>query len=161
MKNFLIIGLLFVLMMFSGGSAAQTVDDPSPGLRPSEELKQNRSEENKNKLRYAASQHEILSILIDEGDFEGIIPEFNKILELGLEGDDERLVVKEALIIADRLMRLEQFTVAHEIIDETLEVTHQRDNQFSLMMMKGKIFKEQGQIRKALRAYKEAQKIQR
>jgi hypothetical protein len=147
--------------MFSGVSTAQVVDDSSPALRESSETRADRSEENKDKLRFAASQHEIISILIDEADFDGIIPEFDKILELGFTGDDERLVVKEALIISDRLMRLGQFPVAHEIIDETLEVTHQRDNQFSLLMMKGKIFKEQGQIRRALRAYKQAQRIQR
>lgn len=162
MRKILIMNLLFVLM-FSGVSAAQVVDNSVPGVRSVEPqtVRQGRSDEIKDKLRYAASQHEILSILIDEEDFEGVIPEFNKILDLNLQGDDEQLVTKEALIIAVRLLEAKQYVIAHEIIDETLEVTHQRDNQFSLLMMKGKIFKEQGQIRKALKAYKEAQKIQK
>jgi len=165
MKSLPAICLLFVLML-SGVSAAQVADDPSISKTPVQNFpgvirKQNRSEEDLAKLRFAASQHEIISILLDEQDFEGIVPEYNRILELELTGDDESLVVKEALIIADRLMKLEQYPLAHEIIDETLEVTRQRDNRFSLLMMKGKIYKEEGQIRKALKTYKAAQRIQK
>jgi len=165
MKSLPAICLLFVLML-SGVSAAQVADDPSISKTPVQNFpgvirKQNRSEEDLAKLRFAASQHEIISILLDEQDFEGIVPEYNRILELELTGDDESLVVKEALIIADRLMKLEQYPLAHEIIDETLEVTRQRDNRFSLLMMKGMIHKEEGQIRKALKTYKAAQRIQK
>jgi hypothetical protein len=36
------------------------------------------------KLQYAASQHEIISILIDEGDWNQAVAEFYKILDLDL-----------------------------------------------------------------------------
>ena len=42
------------------------------------------------KLEYAATQYEIVSILIEQGKYEAVIPEFRRILKLGLE--DETLV---------------------------------------------------------------------
>jgi tetratricopeptide (TPR) repeat protein len=158
------IGLLLVLIL-SGVTGAQVSDDrEQAGTRErvfdSSDQDPNRSIEYMDKLRYAASQHEIISILIEEGEYNQVITEFAKILELGLSGSDERLVVKEALIVASRLIESQQYSVAHEVVDEALEITQQRENRFSLIMMKGKVFKEEGKLKQALNAYRRAQKIQ-
>jgi hypothetical protein len=47
------------------------------------------------KLRYAAAQHEIITILINEGQYSRVPVEFQKILDLGFGGAQEELVVKE------------------------------------------------------------------
>ena len=55
------------------------------------------------KLEYAGAEHEIISIFIEEGKYAAILPEFRKILELGLTGKDETLVVYSALTFAESM----------------------------------------------------------
>ena len=59
------------------------------------------------KLEYAATQYEIVSILIEQGKYEAVIPEFRRILKLGLE--DETLVASSALDFAAAAIEREQY----------------------------------------------------
>jgi hypothetical protein len=109
------------------------------------------------KLRFAASQHEIISILIQEQDFGGALLEFRRILALELS--EEGLVVDEAWLIVDRLMAAGRYEYAHQIIDDTLETIEIPKNRFSLMMLKGKVYKDEGKLKDAVRVYREAQRL--
>lgn len=113
------------------------------------------------KLNFAASQHEIIGILIDQGYFDAIPEEFEKILQLGLTGPEEELVVRSAWQIVDRLRDARQFGLAHQVVDETLKRTRANENRFSLLMMRAKIFQDQKLLKQAVQAYKEAQELQR
>lgn len=112
------------------------------------------------KLRYAAAQHEIITILINEGQYDRIPAEFQKILDLGFTGDQEDLVVKEAWAIVTGLMANRQFESAHRIVDEALRKVERSDSRFALIMLKGKLFKQEGRLKDALNAYRQAQQLQ-
>jgi hypothetical protein len=111
-------------------------------------------------LRIAATQHEIISILLSEENYEEILPEYRRILALGLEGQNEKLVVREAWIVAGRLAEVGRFALAHQLVDETLAVSELEESRFTLLMVKGKVFKEEGRVKDALKVYRDAQKLQ-
>jgi len=112
------------------------------------------------KLQFAASQHEIISILIEEGDWNQAVAEYYKILDLGLGIEYEGSLVEEAWQITERLLEAGQYDFCHQIIDSTLETCKLPDNRFTLLILKGKAFKQEGKIKAALDVFREAQAIQ-
>ena len=112
------------------------------------------------KLRYASAQHEIISILLQERQYDAVLSEFQKILMLNLDGESEILVVQEVWQIIDSLVAAQQFSLAHKLIDSALQKMTRPDNEFTLQMLKGKVYKEQGLLKQALEVYRAAQEPQ-
>ncbi len=112
------------------------------------------------KLRFAAAQHEIVAILIKEEQFDRVFPEFSRILELGFEGPAEELVVKATWSVVSGLTEAARFDVAHRVIDGALRHTAEPDSEFGLLMLKGKVYGQEGRIREALQTYRLAQRLQ-
>lgn len=112
------------------------------------------------KLQYAASQHEIIVILIEEGDWNQAVEEFYKILDLDLGVESEGSLVEEVWQITEQLLSAKQYDFSHQIIDSTLEICKLPDNRFTLLILKGKVFKEEGKLKAALDAFREAQALQ-
>ncbi|UCF36645.1 MAG: hypothetical protein JSU96_17805 [Acidobacteriota bacterium] len=137
-KRIAIISLLLLLLLSAVAVAQRPMDEQA-------------------KLRFAATQHEIISILIEEGEFDRVLPEFRKIVNLGLQ--DERLVVQEVGVVTNGLMVLDAFSTAHQIIDEFLPLAKERENQFTLLMIKGKVFKQEGRLKDAVKMYRQAQEL--
>lgn len=112
------------------------------------------------KLNFAATQHEIISILFKEEKYSEVLPEYRKILSLGLKGENETRVVQEAYWIVEQLRQAKKHSVAHQIVEETLARTSARENKFTLMMIKGKILKDEGRLDEAIELYRKAQEFQ-
>jgi tetratricopeptide (TPR) repeat protein len=108
-------------------------------------------------LRFAASQHEIISILLDDGRYDEVLPEFWKILDLELTEENEKPVVQEAWLIGERLREVGEYTLAHQVVDDSLDELETSDSRFYLLMLQGKIFQDEGLTEEALEAYREAQ----
>ena len=137
--------LALLLLLVTGQVAAQTAT-----TRSSEDAR----------LRYAAAQHEIITILINEGQYDRVPAEFQKILDLRFGGAQEELVVKETWAIVNGLMAKRQFEPAHRVVDEALRYAVQSESRFALIMLKGKIYKQEGRLKDALNAYRQAQQLQ-
>lgn len=112
------------------------------------------------RLRFAAAQHEIITILVREGQYDRVVEEFQKILALGFTGPQEELVVRETWAIVKGLMEQRAYDTAHEVIRSALQTLKGDDSHFALLMLRGKLFKEQGRLREALEAYRQAQQLQ-
>ena len=84
-------------------------------------------------LRFAASQHEIIKILLDEDRYADVLPEFSKILDLDLTGEDEKPVVQEAWLIGERMREMGEYDLAHEIVDGALDELEAFESQFYLL----------------------------
>lgn len=110
-------------------------------------------------LRFAATQHEIIAILIEEEEFDRVVPEFQKILDLGFSGEQERLVVKEAWVVANGLLAAQRYDLAHQVVDSALNRLQSEESEFQLLMLKGKLYKQQGMVQEAVRTYRQAQRI--
>ncbi len=111
------------------------------------------------KLQTAAAQHAIIEILLQEHNYSQVLSEFKKILDLELTGSNEQNVVKSAWIIVENLRGVHQFGVAEEIVDETLAQTKQNKSKFNLMMLKGKIYHDQGRFQEAKQVYRRATQL--
>ena len=112
------------------------------------------------KLRFASAQHEIISILLQEQRYDAVMPELKKLLALNLKGVNEKLLVQSIWLFADQLVAADQFALAHEAIDSALSKVAEDANEFTLLMLKGKIYKEQGKLKEALDLYRAAQELQ-
>ncbi|MFQ5741310.1 MAG: hypothetical protein ACE5JX_20115 [Acidobacteriota bacterium] len=115
--------------------------------------------ENRPALNFAASQHEIILLLLEEGEFDTIPGEFSRILALGLSGEQEKLVTQSAWQIVERLRDLRQFSLGHEIVDEALATIRQPENKFSLLMLKAKIYQDQKLFGLAIQTLRKAQTL--
>ena len=109
------------------------------------------------KLRYAASQHEIIKILLDDGRYDEVLPEFWEILKLDLTDEHEKPVVREAWLVGERMSEVGEYDLAHEVVDDTLDQLETSESRFYLLMLKGKVFQNEGLTEEALEAYREAQ----
>ena len=110
------------------------------------------------KLRIAASQYEIIELLMQKHDYSQILGEYRKILALNLE--DEKLVVQATKLIAvDRLCTAGQYSLATQIINEALSTARLSDSKFFLMMAKGKVLKDQGKLQEAIEIFRKAQQF--
>jgi tetratricopeptide (TPR) repeat protein len=143
-----IASIFLLTCLLSGGALAQRA-----------ELPQNLRQQEETKLRFAASQHEIISILLHEERYESVLEEFQKILDLSFVGENEALVVEEAWLIAEYLREAGQFEVAHQVVDRTLSEVGSVQNRFLLMMLKGKVLREEGRLSEALDVYRQAQEL--
>lgn len=110
-------------------------------------------------LRMAATQHEIIAILIEQGEFDQVLPEFEKILDLGFTGEREQLVVKEVWVVVNGLMAAQKYELGHQVIDSALRRLHEADSEFQLLMLKGKLYRQQGLVHEAVRTYRQAQRL--
>ena len=111
------------------------------------------------KLEYAGAEHEIVSILIEEGKYAAVLPEFRKILELGLTGKDETLVVYSALTFAKSMTETGQHRTAHEILNSSISQLRERASKYTLLMYKAKYLKDQGRTQEAIEIYRKAQQL--
>lgn len=142
-------GLLLVFSILASVAPAQVANGEIPATADLE-----------TRLRFAATQHEIISILLQEQEFELVRQEFEKILALQFSEEHEKLVVQEAWIIAQQLLQADQFALTHEIIDATLGQIRSSENQFTLLMLKGKVLRDEGRLQEALSVYQEARQLQ-
>lgn len=111
------------------------------------------------KLRIAESQYEIIQVLVQKHDYSQVLGEYRKILNLDLGLENEERVIKAALMFADALRQVGQYSLATRIIDETLTVVKLSESKFYLMMAKGKILKDQGRLQEAIEVYRKAQQF--
>ncbi len=149
MKQTLFAVLVGMLLSLSVPVASGTLQEISPN-----------SDDLESKLRFAAGQHEIIGILLEQGSFSEILIEYRQILELELRGENEVPVVKEAWYLVEQLRQSEQYSLAHAVVDESLEWLQNRESTFYLLIMRGKIFHDEGRTEEALDAYREAQEFQ-
>jgi tetratricopeptide (TPR) repeat protein len=112
------------------------------------------------KLRFAASQHEIIAIHLQEGSYEAAVSEYKAILALGLRDVNEGLLVREAWQIALSLNEAKQYDLAFSVVDDTLASVRTNENKFTLLMLKGKTLKEAGRLKEAVKVYRQAQELQ-
>lgn len=111
------------------------------------------------KLQTAAAQHAIIEVLLKEQEYSQVLPEFKKILDLNLTGSNEQNVVKSAWIIVENLRAVHQFALAEQIVDGTLSQAKHNKNRFDLLMLKGKIYQDQGRLQEAKQVYRKAQQL--
>ena len=100
-------------------------------------------------LSIAEKQFDIVKLLIKEGQFDQVLPEMRKILDLNLHGKYEQAVAMAASLIAHQLAENKQYALGHELLDETLDRMLSKDNIASLLSIKAYLYKSEGKLEKA------------
>ena len=132
---------------------SQAASAPSAGPPSQQELKQMTS--------IAWTQHEIIRVLISQGQYGRVVSEMKKILELNLPEKFEGAVAESASLIAGMLIEKQQFAVAHEVIAETLKKMKANENKAALFMIQGYAYKSEGKLEKALESLERAVELER
>lgn len=111
------------------------------------------------KLRIAASQLEIISVLVQKQDYSQILGEYRKILNLDFCPENEKPLVQGTWIIADGLRRAGQLSLAAQLINEALPKVKLAESKYYLMMAKAKILRDQGKLDEAVEVFRKAQEF--
>jgi len=112
-------------------------------------------------LSIAEKQHEIAKLLVREGQFDRVLPEMRKILDLNLQGEYEQPVAKSASFIAYLLAENRQYALGHELLDETLGKMRLPENIASLLKIKAYLYKAEGKLGKAVETLERAVEIEK
>ena len=111
------------------------------------------------KLKIAASQYEIIELLMQKHEYSQIPGEYRKIVNLDLSPENEKPLVQATWVIIDGLRQAGQSGIAAQIVNEALPKARLGESKYYLMMAKGKILKDQGKLEEALEIYRKAQEF--
>ena len=113
------------------------------------------------KLSIAEKQHDIIKLLIKQGHFDQVLPEWRKILDLNLTGEYEESVAKSASYIAYLLAENKQYALGYELLDDTIARMQLAANTASLLKIKAYIYKSEGKLQEAVKALERAVELER
>ena len=113
------------------------------------------------KLATAATHYEIAQLKLESGEYDAVVAEIRKILDLDFSSENEAVLTLSVLNLSEELLNANQHGLARNAVDATLKVSHQQENQFMLLMFKARIFRDEGKTDEALETYRKAQKLVR
>ncbi|MBN2430386.1 MAG: hypothetical protein JXQ27_02875 [Acidobacteria bacterium] len=108
------------------------------------------------KKAIAGSQHEMLMLLIEKGEYEQVPEELRIILELKFEGKYEKYVTDEIVILSTQLSQKQQYELCHQILDMGLAALQEKESLARLYKEKGAVYKLTGDSEKALEMFKKS-----
>ena len=111
------------------------------------------------KLAAAATHYEIAQLKIESGEYDAVLAEIQKILDLEFGAANEGMLTLSVLNLAEQLLNADQHELARQSVDASLKTVDQQQNQFMLLMFKAKVFRDEGETDAALETYRSAQKI--
>ncbi len=115
----------------------------------------------RSELAKGEALHEIIMILVEKGEYNKIAAESKKLLALELPEEMEELKVKSLAIIVRSLSEKKQHDTAHEIIEQALKAIKLKKNQAALLRLQGHLFKEQGNLARALELFRRAIELEK
>ena len=151
----LIVAILAVFLASGTSLVAQQGREPENTFQPPAQITADSDEVSK--VRFAGAQHEIIVILMNQGQFQRIPSEFEKIAVLDFAPENEDLLVAEVWTILENLRTLGRHDVALDVIDIALENVSENESRYNLWMFKGKALKDAGRTDEAIDAFRQAQ----
>jgi len=113
------------------------------------------------KLAAAATHYEIAQLSLESGEYDAVVAEIQKILDLGFGAENEGVLTYSVLNLSEELLNADQHGLARQAVDASLKVVDQQENQFMLLMFKARVFRDEGETDAALETYRSAQKLVR
>jgi tetratricopeptide (TPR) repeat protein len=112
-------------------------------------------------LSIAEKQFDIIKLLIKQGQYDRVLPEWHKILDLNLTGEYEGSVAKAASFIAYLLAENKQYGLGYELLEETIAKMQLAGNIASLLKIKAYLYKSEGKLQKAIETLERAIELER
>ena len=111
------------------------------------------------KLAAAATHYEIAQLNLDSGEYDAVLAEIRKILDLDFSAEHEGVLTFSVLKLSEELLNSDQHGLARQAVDASLKVVDGQENQFMLLMFKARVFRDEGETDAALETYRSAQKL--
>jgi hypothetical protein len=113
------------------------------------------------KVKIAGMQHALIMLLIEKRDFEGIEPEWKKVLDLKLGAEFEGPIAKSLVMISYSLLDEKRCALAQKLLDESLSVVPFSDkSKADIFACKAALYKESGDLDSAINAMRIARKLE-
>src|SRR5688572_19101239 len=109
----------------------------------------------------AESQHEIVMLLLQKRDFAKAATEAAKIFEMNWPPDQEPVLLKELLYLADQFLHRGEAAHGLKLIDTSAKAFKNPSSQVSIWKEKGYLHKHMNQMEKALECFREARRLER
>jgi tetratricopeptide (TPR) repeat protein len=139
-------GILLILAGSLGLASSTHQSDASPSLGKTKSM--------------AETQHEIVMILIKKKEFDRAASEACKIFSMKWPEDQEPLLLKELLFLADQFYQQGQTQLGLNLIDKNLNSFKKTSSKVAILKEKGYLYKSIGQNDRALDCFREAQKLE-
>lgn len=108
----------------------------------------------------AASQHEIIMLLIKNREYDKLMSASRKILALDFPEGQEHRLVQHAQEVNSCLIRDGQYNLAQQLLDETLKSVHVNKSKAELYKEKAYAFKKEGRDKDALLWFEKAVQVE-
>ena len=109
----------------------------------------------------AASQHEIVMILLEKKDYAKASAEAAKIFEMKWPADQEPILLKELLFFTDQFRHKDQAIHGLQLIESSAKAFKTPASLVSIWKEKGYLYKGVKQMDKALDCFREAQRLEK
>ncbi len=113
------------------------------------------------KLAAAATHYEIAQLKLEAGEYDAVLAEIQKILDLDFSAENEGVLTLSVLNLTEELLNADQHGLARQAVDASLKAVDQQENRFMLLMFKARVFRDEGKVDDALETYRSAQEMVR
>lgn len=113
------------------------------------------------KLAAAATHYEIAQLKLESGEYDAVVAEIRKILDLNFGTENEGVLTLSVLNLSEELLNADQHGLARKAVDASLKAVDGQENRFMLLMFKARVFRDEGKTDEALETYRTAQKLTR
>lgn len=106
-------------------------------------------------LSIAETQHEIIQLLIQKGEYDKAITELQVILDLNLPVAFEEAIFKEIVIVTKKLYESGQKEHAYEVLELGFNSLKTKDFRARVLNVKAGLLKRDGRLDEAIQTYKQ------
>lgn len=108
----------------------------------------------------AEAQHEIVMILVKKQEYDKAVAEANKIFDMKWPGDQEPLLLKELLNLADAFLQQGQAPLGLKLVERNSRFFKKTSSQAAIWKEQGYLYKSMNQQDKAYECFKKARDLE-
>ena len=109
----------------------------------------------------AERQHEMVMLLIRNGDFGRVLEASRQIFSLRFPANQEHLLVQEGRILSEALARQQQFQLAHNLLDQALRGVRSNPAKIDLFKEKAYLYTKQGRDKDAMELFEREMELEK
>jgi tetratricopeptide (TPR) repeat protein len=108
----------------------------------------------------AATQHEIVMLLIKQKEYDKAVVEAQKIFEMKWPEDQEPLLLQELLYISGQFLSQGQAPVGLQFVEKNSKCFKKTPSRIAILKEKGYLYKSMGQSDKAIDSFRKARELE-
>ena len=109
----------------------------------------------------AERQHEMVMLLIRNGDFGRVLEASRQIFSMRFPPSQEHLLVQEGRILSEALARQQQFQLAQGLLDQALGGVRSNRSRIDLYKEKAYLYTKQGKDKEAMEFFERAMELEK